>query len=478
MSDAALHDVIVVGAGPGGASAASFLARRGLDVLILDKSDFPREKVCGDGLTPQAIAWIDRLGCAEEVLAETKSCIKDCDLYINGAKTLSAGFPDGTAYPDFAVLLDRRRFDHILLRNALANGARFRAGIVVRGLVREAGHVGVLVRNGGKNQEFRGRIVIGADGVASSVSRAIGNRLKAGVMAVSVRAYFRGVKCSGAPIKVYFDRCYFPGYGWLFVDGEGFANIGLGYALDPGFPLPEAPLVTFRRFVGRELAEVLSGSEQCGEPSGGSSAFFRPQRIFDERVMLVGDAANQADPLNGGGIHKAIESAWYAARAAEAAFATGDFSARGLGLYPRLWESETGADWQTAELLLTIAKNPAIRDFCLLLLERIGRLTSEDARFRAFAAGVFSGVLAQRLAVSPAALWRALPKHPAVWRAVLRNGESERGLARATVGSLARAGGAALRDPLPHLGWASEVAGKVLRLAEREMAAFAAPGGT
>ncbi|MDA8051268.1 MAG: geranylgeranyl reductase family protein [Rhodospirillales bacterium] len=475
MNAAALHDVIVVGAGPGGAAAASFLAGRGMDVLVLDKADFPREKVCGDGLTPQAIAWLDRLGCAEEVLAETKGCIKACDLYINGRKTLSAGFPQRTLYPDFAVLLDRRRFDHILLRNALANGAQFRAGPVVRGVSRERGYASVFARSGGKSEEFRGRIVIGADGVSSAVSRAIGNRLKTGVMAVSVRAYFTGVKCEGAPIKVYFDRSYFPGYGWLFADETGFANIGLGYALDPAFPLPEAPGATFRRFLRRELAEVLSGAERLGAVAGGSSAFFRPDKIFDERVMLVGDAANQADPLNGGGIHKAMESAFYAARAAEAAFAAGDFSRRTLALYRRLWESETGADWQTAELFLTIAKNPAIRDFCLLVLERIGRLTAGDAGFRAFAAGVFSGVLAQRLAVSPAALRRAFPKDLGAWQAVLRWHEGERGLARRAAESFTRAGGAALCDPMPQLGWGFEVASKALRLAEREVAAMAAP---
>lgn len=471
-----LHDVIVVGAGPGGTAAAGFLAGRGKDVLIIDKSDFPREKVCGDGLTPQAIAWLDRLGVAEEVLAETKGCIKACDLYINGTKTLSAGFPQLTRYPDFAVLLDRRRFDHILLRNAVLRGARFRPGCVVRGVERAGGYARVVARNGGKSEEFCGRIVIGADGVSSAVSRAIGNRLKSGVMAVSVRGYFRGVKCEGAPIKVYFDRSYFPGYGWLFVDESGFANVGLGYALDPGFALPEAPRVTFRRFLARELGEMLEGAEACGPISGGSSAFFRPERIFDARVMLVGDAANQADPLNGGGIHKAMESAWYAARAAEVALEAEDFSAESLALYQRLWESESGQDWQTAELFLTIAKNPALRDFCLLVLERIGRLTNEDAGFRVFAAGVFSGVLAQRLAVSPAAILRAFPKDFAAWQAVLQRREGEPGLARMAASSLVRAGRAALGAPLANLGWASEVASKALRLAEREVAMLAASG--
>jgi geranylgeranyl reductase family protein len=472
-----VHDVIVVGAGAGGSAAASLLARQGADVLLLDKSDPPRDTVRCDGLMPQGIYWLDRLGCAPQVLAEARGCIKACDLYLDGRHLLTGRFPDDTPYPDFALLVLRCRFNELLREHAARSGARLLGGTFVRGVAREGEAMRVFAEAGGRAVEHLARIVIGADGPSSAVSRAIGNNLKDGVLGLSVRTTYAGVNCD-AGIRVYFNRDYFPSYGWMFIDEGQSACVGVGCAVDPKFPPADNLGPALRQFVDTDLKATLAGARRIGPFSGGIAPHFRPEAMVADGVVLIGDAACQADPLNRGGIHTAIESAFYAAEACDAALAAGDFSRVALARYEALWGAHSEADWRTSEIFMSLAKNPGLKDLALFLLRQVGTLGEADPRFGDFASGVFSGAVTQSSWLSARALYRATPKDPAAWAALLR--ENSRSKTSVTAGSIrfladavasaARSGAGLARRPATSLDWALEVLTKAVTLVDRRLA--------
>lgn len=469
-----VHDVIVVGAGAGGSAAASLLARQGADVLLLDKSSPPRDTVRCDGLMPQGVYWLDRLGCAPEVLAEARGCIKACDLYLDGDHLLTGRFPDDTVYPDFALLVLRCRFNEILQAHATGSGARFEGGTMVRGVEWDGNGVRVLAEASGKAVEHRARIVIGADGPSSAVSRSIGNNLKDGVLGLSVRTTYAGVRCE-AGIRVYFNRDLFPSYGWMFIDEHQGACVGVGCAVDPKFPPADNLGPALRQFIDTDLKAALEGARRIGPFSGGIAPHFRPKTMVADGVLLIGDAAGQADPLNRGGIHTAIESAFYAADACRMALDAGDFSRAALARYEALWSAHSEADWRTSEIFMSLAKNPGLKDLALFLLQQVGTLGEADPRFGGFASGVFSGVISQSSWLNARALYQAAPKDPATWATLLRENSNSGSSAVAgavslvagAVASAARSGAGLARRPAASLDWALEILTKTVTLADR-----------
>lgn len=472
------YDVIIVGAGPGGSTAATFLAQRGILPLLLDKTNFPRDKTCGDGLTPQAIYWLDVLGCVYEVLDQTNSCITSCDIFVNSEHILTGRLPQDSHYPGFCTLLERRKLDHLLVRNAISHGAVFVPRCRVQRLYwLDDGVVVEAKKDDDKIVRFRGKLVIGADGVNSIVSRSLGNMIKDGTTAISVRAYYEGVDLDMSPMKIYFDERFFPGYGWAFVDDAGKANIGLGYVYDRNFPVRGNIKEIFHEFVQSDLKNIMKNAAPVGNLAGGRICFYKPRSIVSDRVMLIGDAANLADPLNGGGIHKAMESAYLASYVAAQAVSTGDYSQRTLSIYENLWNRKNEIDWRTGELLLSIAKNPTLREFYLFLLKSVGRLTKGDQRFQDFCGGIFSGVMPQSECLSPLNLLNAVPLDPGLWFSILGNSR-EAGLqipsqlVFAVMENALRMAGRMLANPLGNIDWGLEILTKTLGLVERSADRF------
>jgi menaquinone-9 beta-reductase len=463
------YDVIIVGAGPGGSSMATFLGRQGVPALLLDKAAFPRDKVCGDGLAPQALYWLDRLGCIDAVLDRSRACISTADVIINGREVVTGTFPQNTEYPGFSTLLERRILDDILVRHAVAHGAVFRPSCHVEKIRWEDDGVVAEAVADGKKAAFKAKLLIGADGASSIISQSIGNELREGPTAISVRAYYKGVRVEGSQVKVFFDTRFFPGYGWLFVDDDGKANIGIGLAADRNFPLRRNLRAIFEDFRKTDLEEPLKRATPIGRPDGWWASFSRPTSLVADRVMLIGDAANLADPVNGGGIHMAIESAFVASRVALEALASRDFSRGALHAYVNSWDEGRELSRRTGEFLLTMAVNPHFREFYLFCMERLARLIKADPRFQEFCGGIFSGVTPADRCLSPFALLEALPSDLAIWWELFADSgdltlSSVARPAVSTLRTLLASAGRVASSPQANLAWGAEGLGKAFGL--------------
>jgi menaquinone-9 beta-reductase len=458
-----VFDVIVVGAGPGGSSLAALLSRAGAATLLLDKSHFPRDKVCGDGLTPRGLYWLDILGCLDEVIDAAPSFITEADLYMDGEHVLTGSYPSIGAYPGFSIVIPRKILDHILLRHAVRCGTMFHPGCTVRSLRWESDGVVVEGASGGTPISFKSQVVVGADGANSMVSRSLGNRIMEGLTAISMRGYYEGVQVKGSKIQVYFSEPYFPGYGWLFADENGLANVGVGLTVDSDFPARTNLRRVYDNFVNTDIKDALAGARRGGKPRGGWTSFFLPKKQVADRVLLIGDAANLGDPIRSDGMHMAMDSAHLAAPAILEALRKNDFSAASLGRYQIEWNRRNEVDWRIGELVLTAAKNSELRDLLLAGLKLVASLARQDTRFEQFIGGVFSGANQPRNLLSPSAWLGNGAFDPGVLLAALSTQDSgAAAVARQAVASARRV----LTSPVPSIGWGVEVLAKTMGLAE------------
>jgi geranylgeranyl reductase family protein len=230
--------VIVVGAGPAGSTTAFYLAAAGLDVMLLEKTHFPREKVCGDGLTPRAVKALTAMGVP---VAEGDGWLRNKGLrIIGGGGRIELPWPDLSSYPGFGLVRSRLDFDEILARHAQKAGVRLLEGVNVTGPLlddRTGRIIGVTAREtaNGETQElqFAGRLVVAADGNSSRLSVAMGLAKRDDrPLGVAVRTYYTTPRHDDDYLEAWLDLWdgdkLLPGYGWIFGMGDGTSNVGLG----------------------------------------------------------------------------------------------------------------------------------------------------------------------------------------------------------------------------------------------------------
>ncbi|BCX05243.1 MAG: drug:proton antiporter [Candidatus Roseilinea sp.] len=367
-----MHDVAIIGAGPGGSATAHYLAQHGVDVLLIDKADFPRDKTCGDGLTPRAVSVLQDMGLVED-LRRVGHVIRRFEVFAPNGRATGDAVVLHNGMPDYALVVPRLILDDHIRRRAMQSGARFEPRVHVNAArVEELNggeHIEIAGERDGRRISLRARLAVIATGANT------GLLLRAGILRaqprviVAARAYFEQVGGLTDAWTLRFDGAPLPGYGWVFPIAADAANIGVGYFKHDRKASAMGFFESFRR--SPAMQRLLAGAKQAGPIRGYPlREDFLTSPTFSRRILLVGEAAGLVNPLTGEGIDYALESGRIAADHAYAMLESGDFSPQRHTAYDRALRERFQALFEFCVWVRTWCRHPLALDVLVAMANR------------------------------------------------------------------------------------------------------------
>lgn len=370
-------DVLVVGAGPAGSAAAIMLAGSGFDVVLVDQHAFPRDKVCGDGLIPDAHHALRRLGLLDEVMAKAQSSTHVGCIGSRGARV---------DVPGTLAVLPRRQLDEIVCRAAVAAGARMHAPVRFVAPLEEAGAVvGARLAHGDVSRELRCRWLLLASGAVPQALLAAGMSDRRTPSGVALRGYLKNdaMRSRIDKLEVVWHRAVAPGYGWIFPCRDGVYNIGVGIVdshnehRDGKLTKQEINLrEVFDAFtrIYPPARDLVQGGQWISPLKGAPlRCTLEGARYSRPGLLVCGEAAGSTYSFTGEGIGKALETGMLAAQALLAGRASGagdaqvraDYEAQLLALKPR-FDLYERANW--------VNRHPWLADLLIWRASKSARL--------------------------------------------------------------------------------------------------------
>jgi geranylgeranyl reductase family protein len=370
-------DVIVVGAGPAGSTAAAYLARSGLDVLLLEKSTFPREKVCGDGLTPRGIKQLIDLGI--DTSAEAGWLHNRGLRVVGGGVTIELDWPELASFPPYGAVRQRQDFDEMLARHAEKAGARLHERTTVTEAITDARTgrvVGVKAKQGPDKQPvaYRAPIALACDGVSARLALSLGIKKREDrPMGVGVRRYYTTPRTNDEYLESHveiWDRAdpkdpkLLPGYGWIFGMGDGTSNVGLGIlSTSSAYGKTDYRALLRSWLDGTPEQWGFREANATGKILGAALPMsFNRTPHYRGGLLLVGDAGGMVNPFNGEGIAYAMESGEMAAEVMVGALSEpeGPRRERALSAYPEALAARYGGYYTLGRWFVRLIGDPRV----------------------------------------------------------------------------------------------------------------------
>jgi geranylgeranyl reductase family protein len=471
-------DVIVAGGGPAGSTLAWELARRGVRVLVLERTRFPREKVCGDYVEPRGLRVLQRMGCLEQLEAQSPLPITHSTTVVDWQRRYAGEIPfygGSDGLPAHGYIIPRDRLDDAMLQAAERQGATVHQETLVTAVRAASTGVEVEARRGGRRLRYRSRLIAGADGANSVVGTSAGVLVDdPRYTAVAQRAYAAGIESDRGEAAFFFEEELFPGYGWMFPLAGGRANVGVGILSETrrrlGVNVPELLLTFVERL--RRFQPGCARLELCSAPLGGIVRTYggAGDNYFDGGV-LVGDAGSFVDPMTGEGITPAAESALLAAPVLQDALEARRFDAAQLAPFETAFRSYFDPAMTFLDLCACVLRNRTLARPWLKALARGCELAQAEPTFAEGGGGYFGGLDVRPFGIL-AHIWTRIAGDvvlagPRSFGALGRQRDSN----ATTVGDLVAWQAGWLRslatDPLWHMRWTMDVQRKSVGVLSR-----------
>ncbi|MFD1163374.1 NAD(P)/FAD-dependent oxidoreductase [Hwangdonia seohaensis] len=469
-------DVLIVGGGPAGSALAHHLSKMNIKTIVVEAERFPRDKVCGDGVSPIALKELHDIGITQTEAFKKANSIEKVGLFLNKDQTfIQLEKPE--TLPFHARIIPRIELDYMVYKAAKSAGAQFIENARVVDFKVSAHKVVTTYKKGASEKEIISKLIVGADGSRSLVGRKLrGNMPDPAYQLLGLRSYFKNVNGPKNRVDVYFSKENFPGIYWLFPKGENGANVGMAMVFKTCPQQASEVRKCFSNFIesNPDLKKRLGKGKAIEKIQGWPITFYNSQNpIISHRAMLIGEAAGLINPLSGDGIQYAVLSARWASVEIKKCSEQNDFSYAAMAGYQTKIESELEYDFALSNLLVQFGRNKTLSPLWMSFLKILIARCKEDPKFAGTIAGIFEGTYPSYKALRAEFILKIAMQAGIDANSYILNRANQPAQFVKDGSQFAKTSKDILielsKDPKAHLGWLADVAGKTFKVAKHTL---------